>query len=44
MASANVACIDMGIIRDGPLCAYRWDGEQRINPEKFVCFTVPTYE
>lgn len=35
--SANVACIDLGVIRLGPLCAYRWDGEQRIEPSKFVC-------
>ena len=34
--SANVACIDMGITRHGPLCAYRWDGEQRIDPGKLV--------
>ena len=33
----NVACIDLGVIRLGPLCAYRWDGEALIDRDKFVC-------
>ena len=32
----NVACLDLGVVRGGPLCAYRWDGEQEIQPSKFV--------
>ena len=30
----NVACIDLGA--HGPLCAYRWDGEQVLDAGKFV--------
>ena len=30
----NVACIDLG--GHGPLCAYRWDGEQVLDAGKFV--------
>ena len=37
--SPNVACIDLGVIRLGPLCAYRWDGEQKIDARKFFCVT-----
>ena len=33
----NVACIDLGVTRGGPLCAYRWDGERVLDPIKFVC-------
>jgi len=32
----NVACVDYGAARGGKLCAYRWDGEQRFDPDKFV--------
>ena len=32
----NVACIDLGISNEGPLCAYRWDGEQVLDLSKFV--------
>lgn len=32
----NVACIDLGVTRGGPLCAYRWDGERQLDVEKFV--------
>lgn len=34
--SANVACVDLGVIRGGPLCAYRFDGEEILSAEKFV--------
>lgn len=32
----NVACVDFGMGKGGSLCAYRWDGEHRLDPEKFV--------
>jgi len=31
----NLACLDYGTGKGGFLCAYRWDGEQEIDPEKF---------
>jgi hypothetical protein len=34
--SPNVACIDLGMTRGGPLCAYRWDGERVLDAAKFV--------
>lgn len=33
---ANLACLDYGTGKGGFLCAYRWDGERVINPEKFL--------
>ena len=35
--SAKVACLDWSAAKDGPMVAYRWDGEQTIRPENFVC-------
>jgi hypothetical protein len=32
----NVACIDLGVHRGGPLCAYRWSGEAELRAENFV--------
>ncbi|MEZ6039356.1 MAG: metallophosphoesterase [Planctomycetaceae bacterium] len=32
----NVACLDYSIAKDGFLCAYRFDGEQELSPDKFV--------
>jgi hypothetical protein len=32
----RVACLDYGTGKGGFLCAYRWDGEQEIDPVKFV--------
>ncbi len=32
----NVACLDYSVARGGHLCAYRWDGESTLSPEKFV--------
>ncbi len=32
----NLACLDYGTGKGGFLCAYRWDGEQEIDPKKFV--------
>lgn len=37
--SGNVACLDYSVAGHGMLCAYRWDGEQKIDNAKFV--TVP---
>ena len=34
----NVACVDLGVARGGPLTAYRWDGEKVLDPAKFVRF------
>lgn len=32
----NVACLDHSAAIEGPLVAYRWKGEARINPEHYV--------
>lgn len=32
----NVACLDHSAAKDGPLVAYRWKGEARINPEHYL--------
>lgn len=32
----NLACLDYGMGKGGRLCAYRWDGEQSLDSEKFV--------
>ena len=32
----NVACVDYSVAKGGFLCAYRWDGEQKLNNEHFV--------
>ena len=32
----NVCCVDYSIARKGKLVAYRWDGEDRLDNEKFV--------
>ena len=34
---ANVACLDYSAAKDGPLMAYRWDGEQVLDAKNFVC-------
>ena len=36
LLAANVACVDWGVAHGGALCAYRWDGEQQLQPSKFV--------
>lgn len=33
----NVACLDYSVAKGGFLCAYRWNGEQRLSNEKFLC-------
>lgn len=35
----NVACLDYGVIKDGPLCGYRWNGEQTLSNDHFVWVT-----
>lgn len=32
----NIACVDYRAAKKGPLVAYRWDGESKLNPRKFV--------
>lgn len=32
----NVACLDYSVAKDGYLCAYRWQGEQKLMAEHFV--------
>ena len=34
--ASNLACLDYGTGKGGFLCAYRWDGEEAIDPGKFV--------
>lgn len=33
---SNVACVDWSVAKGGFLCCYRWDGEQQLDPAKFV--------
>jgi hypothetical protein len=35
MLSATAACVDYSAARDGPLVAYRWDGEPVLNNDNF---------
>ena len=32
----NVACLDYSAAKDGPLVAYRWDGESALEPHKYI--------
>jgi hypothetical protein len=32
----NVACVDWSVAKGGFLCAYQWDGEQKLDAGKFV--------
>ncbi|MBS0263647.1 MAG: metallophosphoesterase [Planctomycetes bacterium] len=34
--SANVACLDYSVAKEGFLCAYRWSGESQLSNENFV--------
>ncbi|HCN78763.1 MAG TPA: hypothetical protein DIT13_16405 [Verrucomicrobiales bacterium] len=36
----NLACLDFSGARQGPLVAYRWDGERELSPEKFLCASL----
>ena len=37
----NVACLDFSAAREGPLVAYRWDGEQTLTADKFFTAANP---
>ena len=32
----NVACLDYSVAKEGFLCAYRWNGEQKLSDDNFV--------
>jgi hypothetical protein len=36
LLAENVACLDYSVAKGGLLCAYRWDGEQKLANEHFV--------
>lgn len=36
LESPKVACLDWSAAKDGPLVAYRWDGESELSDDKFV--------
>lgn len=36
LQSSKVACVDYSAAKSGPLVAYRWDGEEELDPAKFV--------
>jgi hypothetical protein len=36
LQSPKVACLDYSAAKDGPLVAYRWDGEQELHARRFV--------
>ncbi len=36
LMAPNVAILDYSVAKDGPLTAYRWDGEQKLDAAKFV--------
>ena len=36
LLAENVACLDYSVAKNGFLCAYRWNGEQKLNNENFV--------
>ena len=36
LMAPNVACVDYSVAKGGFLCAYRWDGEQKLANDKFV--------
>ena len=36
LESLKVACLDWSAARDGPLVAYRWDGETELDSRHFV--------
>ncbi|PWQ96257.1 metallophosphoesterase [Leucothrix arctica] len=43
LLAPNIACVDYSIAkRNGKLCAYRWDGESKLDSAKFIC--VPRLE
>ncbi|PQJ27419.1 metallophosphoesterase [Rubritalea profundi] len=32
----NLACLDYSVAKGGPMVAYRWDGEAKLTPEKYL--------
>ena len=36
LQSPKVACVDYSAAKDGPLVAYRWDGERQLDSRHFV--------
>jgi hypothetical protein len=36
LLASNVACVDWSVAKGGFLCAYRWNGERRLDPARFV--------
>jgi hypothetical protein len=36
LQSPKVVCVDYSAAKDGPLVAYRWDGERELDPRHFV--------
>ncbi len=36
----NIACLDYSAAREGPLVAYRWDGEQKLSAQKYLTATL----
>jgi hypothetical protein len=39
LLAENVACLDYSVAKGGFLCAYRWNGEQKLSNDNFVCTT-----
>lgn len=37
LVSPTVACVDWSAAKDGPLVAYRWEGESQLDAARFVC-------
>lgn len=44
LPAPNIACLDYSAVKFGRLVAYRWDGEQALNADKFVWIRVPRDE
>ena len=36
LLAPNVACLDWSVAKGGVLCAYRWNGEQTLDPAQFA--------
>jgi hypothetical protein len=36
LQSPTVACLDYSAAQDGPMVAYRWNGEPKLDPGSFV--------
>jgi len=42
--TAKTACVDFSAVNDGPLVAYRWEGESEIRPDNYIAFQDKTPE